>query len=97
MNFAKLNSLDIFSKPDSMSAQPPVSLYTTPTCHFCHAAKEFFQANNIQYAEYDVATDIARRKEMIEKSGQMGVPVIYVGDQLIVGFDEGRLRQLLSL
>jgi glutaredoxin 3 len=75
----------------------PVVIYSTPTCHFCGMAKEFFKANNIQYTEHDVAADIAERKNMIEKSGQMGVPVITVGDKLVVGFDEEELRSLLGL
>ncbi len=77
--------------------QPTVTIYSTPTCHFCHMAKEFFMANHVPYTEYNVATDLPRRKEMIEKSGQMGVPVIYVGDKLVVGFDEPELRMLLGL
>ena len=80
-----------------MSAQPQVTIYSTPTCHFCHAAKDFFTANNIKFTDYNVGTDLAKRKEMIEKSGQMGVPVIYVGDEMIVGFDEERLRELLKI
>jgi len=73
-----------------------VTIYTTPTCHFCHAAKDFFTANKVKFTDYNVATDLEKRKEMIQKSGQMGVPVIYVGDQLVVGFDEGRLKELLA-
>lgn len=79
----------------NMSA--PVTIYSTPTCHFCGMAKEFFKANNVAYTEHDVASDLAARKEMVEKSGQMGVPVITVGDQLVVGFDEEELRSLLNL
>jgi glutaredoxin 3 len=75
----------------------PVTIYSTPTCHFCGAAKEFFKANNVAYTEHDVAADIAQRKIMIEKSGQMGVPVITVGDSLVVGFDEEELRSLLKI
>ena len=78
-----------------MATTSQVSIYTTPTCHFCHAAKEFFTANSVQYTEYNVASDLEKRKEMIEKSGQMGVPVITVGNDLVVGFDERRLRELL--
>ena len=78
-------------------AQPTVSIYTTPTCHFCHMAKEFFLANKIAYNEYDVARDLAKRKEMIEKSGQMGVPVITVDNKLVVGFDQNRLKELLAV
>jgi glutaredoxin 3 len=80
-----------------MAAQPTVTIYSTPTCHFCHAAKEFFTANKVTFSDYNVATDLAKRQEMIQKSGQMGVPVIYIGDQLVVGFDEDRLKQLLHL
>jgi glutaredoxin len=58
----------------------PVSIYTTVTCTYCKMAKEFFQKNNISYQEFDVGTDLEKRQEMIEKSGQMGVPVITIGD-----------------
>lgn len=78
-------------------ATPAVTIYSTPTCHFCHMAKDMFDANHIQYTDYNVATDLPRRQEMIQKSGQMGVPVIFVGDQLIVGFDEPRLKELLHI
>jgi glutaredoxin-like YruB-family protein len=80
-----------------MAAQPQVTIYSTPTCHFCHAAKEFFTANNVTFTDHNVATDLPKRQEMIQKSGQMGVPVIYVGDELVVGFDEDRLKQLLRI
>ncbi len=75
----------------------PVTIYSTPTCHFCHMAKEFFTENKVAYTEYDVAADMEKRNEMIEKSGQMGVPVILIGSDLVVGFDEDTLRQKLGL
>ncbi|MEX2054356.1 MAG: glutaredoxin family protein [Candidatus Colwellbacteria bacterium] len=74
-----------------------VSIYSTPTCHFCHMAKEFFKNNNIEFTSYDVASDATKRDEMVQKSGQLGVPVIFVDDELIVGFDEARLKSLLGL
>ncbi len=74
-----------------------VKIYSTPTCHFCHAAKDFFSANDVAFTDYDVAADLEKRKEMIEKSGQMGVPVIDVGGTYVVGFDEGKLRELLEI
>ena len=80
-----------------MAATKDVTIYSTPTCHFCHAAKDFFTENGVKYTEYNVASDLVKRKEMIEKSGQMGVPVIYVGDSLVVGFDEEKLRGLLAI
>ncbi|OGZ06395.1 MAG: NrdH-redoxin [Candidatus Lloydbacteria bacterium RIFCSPLOWO2_01_FULL_50_20] len=75
----------------------PVAIYTTETCGYCRLAKEFFQKNNIQYQEFNVGTDLEKRKEMIEKSGQMGVPVIVVGDDMIVGFNKPKLEGLLNI
>ena len=72
-----------------------VSIYTTPTCTYCRAAKDFFQQHNIPYEEFNVATDMVKRQEMIEKSGQMGVPVIMIDDELVIGYDEHRLSDLL--
>ena len=74
-----------------------ITIYSTPTCHFCHAAKEFFAANNVPFTDHDVSVDMNARQEMIEKSGQMGVPVIFIGDEMIVGFDENALREKLEL
>jgi glutaredoxin-like YruB-family protein len=74
-----------------------VAIYTTPTCHFCQAAKAFFSANNVKYEEFDVAADIEKRQEMIEMTGQMGVPVIRIGDNVVVGYDEGKLKELLGV
>lgn len=74
-----------------------VTIYSTPTCHFCHAAKEFFKANKVEFTDYDVSTDTERRKEMMEKSGQLGVPVIFVDDEMVIGFDEAKLKSLLGL
>lgn len=75
----------------------PVSIYTTVTCGYCKMAKEFFQKNNVEYQEFDVGKDLEKRKEMIDKSGQMGVPVITVGDEMIVGFNKSKLEALLNI
>ncbi len=80
-----------------MAKPQSVTIYTTPTCHFCHMAKEFFAEHKIPFTEHDVARDLEKRREMIEKSSQMGVPVIVIGDEIIVGFDENRLRELLAV
>jgi glutaredoxin-like YruB-family protein len=74
-----------------------VVIYTTPTCVYCRAAKEFFKEHGITYTEYNVAVDLEKRQEMVNRSNQMGVPVIVVGDELIVGFNEPKLRQALEL
>jgi len=74
-----------------------VTIYTTPVCVYCRAAKDFFKKNNISYEEYDVAADMVKRQEMFDKSGQMGVPVITVDDQLIVGFNQPVLAKALGI
>ncbi len=74
-----------------------VTIYSTPSCHFCHMAKDFFKEKNVAFTDHDVAADMTMRQEMIEKSGQMGVPVIQIGDQLIVGFNKPVIVKLLGL
>lgn len=75
----------------------PVTIYSTPTCHFCHAAKAFFDENGVAYDDVNVMEDMEKRKEMVDMTGQMGVPVIRIGDNVVVGFDEGKLRELLAI
>ena len=74
-----------------------VTIYTTPTCHFCKLAKDFFAEKNVQYTAYDVSTDAAKREEMIQLTGQLGVPVIKIGDDLMVGFERSRVAQKLGI
>ena len=79
----------------------PVTIYTTPTCGYCKATKAFFDEHGVQYDEIDVSTDQDKAKEMIEKSGQMGVPVIIIGEgddqNIVVGFDQTKLSELLGI
>ena len=74
-----------------------VSIYSTPSCVYCNMAKSFFKANGVTYTEFNVASDLDKRKEMIDKTGQMGVPVIDIGGEVIVGFDEAKLRSTLGI
>lgn len=74
-----------------------VSVYSTPTCPYCNMAKQFLAENNIEYANYDVSSDTARAQEMIDKSGQMGVPVIDIDGEIIIGFDRDRIAELLKI
>lgn len=60
-------------------------------------AKDFFADNNVAFTEHDVASDLEKRKEMVDITGQMGVPVIRIGDDVVVGFDEGKVRELLGM
>ncbi len=79
----------------------PVTIYTTKTCGYCKAAKAFFKEKNVEYTEIDVGSDQEKAKEMIHRSGQMGVPVIVIGaeadEKLIVGFDQNRISEALGL
>jgi glutaredoxin 3 len=74
-----------------------VIVYSTPTCHFCHLAKDFFTAKGVAFDDKDVMTDLVARQEMVTKSGQMGVPVIDIEGKIIVGFDEGEIVGELGL
>ena len=74
-----------------------VVIYSTPTCGHCRATKAFFKEHNVAYTDYDVAADKDKAQEMIKRSGQMGTPVIFVGEDMVVGFDEGRLKQLFGI
>ncbi len=74
-----------------------VIIYSTPTCHFCAMAKSYFAENNVAYEEFDVASDAEKRKEMMEKSGQLGVPVILIDDVVVIGFNRPKLVQLLEI
>lgn len=74
-----------------------VTIYTTPTCVYCKMTKEFFKEKNVQYEERDVTTDEKAREEMIQKSGQMGVPVIDIDGTIVTGFDKEKLTELLGL
>ncbi|MSR78786.1 MAG: glutaredoxin family protein [Candidatus Taylorbacteria bacterium] len=74
-----------------------VTIYSTPTCHFCHMAKDFFKANNVAFTDKNATTDPIARKEAITKSGQMGVPVIDIDGKIVVGFNEPKIRELLEI
>ncbi|MEK7596078.1 MAG: glutaredoxin domain-containing protein [Patescibacteria group bacterium] len=74
-----------------------IIIYSTPACGYCHMAKDFFKEHGVDYTDYDVSTDDAKRQEMIDRSGQMGVPVIDVDGELTVGFDERKLSKLLGI
>ncbi len=74
-----------------------VKLYTTSSCGYCKLVKEFLKEKNIRYTEFDVGMDAIKRNEMLEKTGQMGVPVIDIDGEIIIGFDKERLSQILGI
>ena len=72
-------------------------MYTTPTCVYCREAKEFFKEHNVEYEEKDVVQDEQARNDMIQKSGQMGVPVIDVNGEIVIGYNKKKLVELLGI
>ncbi len=76
---------------------PNVTIYSTPTCVYCKKTKQFLSDNNIQYTEHDVAFDEVHRNEMIQLTGQMGVPVVIIDKEITIGFDQPRLASLLHI
>lgn len=72
-----------------------VKVYSTTTCPYCKMAKSYLEGKGVAFEDVDVASDAAERDEMIKKSGQMGVPVIDVDGEVVVGFDKERLEGLL--
>ena len=73
-----------------------VVIYSLPTCPDCKRAKEYLSQKVISYIDYYVANDKARTQEMMQKSGQLGVPVILVNDHVLIGFNQSKLDKLLS-
>lgn len=74
-----------------------VKIYSTLTCPICRRTKRFLEENKIPFQDFNVGIDAVARDEMINKSGQMGVPVIDIDGEIVVGFDEPKLREKLSL
>ena len=74
-----------------------VKVYSTPTCPYCIKVKEFLKSNNVDFENIDVSYDQSKAEEMIKKSGQMGVPVVDIDGDIIVGFDKDKITQALGL
>jgi len=87
----------LYSSHNNTNMDKNITIYSTPTCHFCQMTKDFLKEKGIAYTEHNVASDLEKRQEMIQKSGQMGVPVIFVDNEMIVGFDKERLISTLGL
>jgi len=73
-----------------------VEIYTSPACGYCHQAKRFLSQRGVNFTEHDVSIDRAAAEEIVRLTGQMGVPVIVVDGQVIIGFDRARLEHLLA-
>ncbi len=78
-------------------AKMNVKVYTTKSCPYCTHVKDYLTKNGVKYTEYDVASNQKYAQEMIQKTGQMGVPVITIGSQSIVGFNKTKLNSILNI
>jgi glutaredoxin 3 len=80
-----------------MTTQPKVIVFSTPTCSFCNQAKRYFREKNIRFNDVDVSRDQSAARDMMRRTGQMGVPVILINNKPIIGFDKPKIMQLLNL
>lgn len=82
---------------DLVNKMPKIKIYTTPSCPYCVALKQFLKERNFEFEEIDVSQDEKAAEEMIQKSGQMGVPVVEIDSQIIVGFDRELIEKALKI
>ncbi|MFZ6015947.1 MAG: glutaredoxin family protein [Patescibacteria group bacterium] len=73
-----------------------ITIYTTPTCPYCKLAKDYFKEQGVTFNEIDVAADPAAANDMVKKSGQMGVPVIEIGSEIVVGWNQSAIEEILK-
>ena len=73
-----------------------VKIYFTPTCPYCKMTKQFLKENNVQFTDINVADNEQAAKEMVDISGQIGVPVLDIEGEIIVGFDKGKIKKALG-
>jgi len=83
--------------PEREAVSNMIKIYSTPACLYCLNLKKFLEENNIEFVYIDVSKDREALKEMVEKSGQMGVPVTDIDGEIIVGFDRERISSLLNI
>ena len=74
-----------------------VTVYSTPTCPYCVRVKQFLKDNNVEFENIDVSANEAKAEEMIKKSGQMGVPVLEINGEIVIGFDKDKIKKILKL
>ncbi len=81
---------------ENKSQNKGVFIYSTPSCHWCHTAKDYFGANGVSFTNFDVSSDLEKKQEMFDLTGQMGVPVIVIDGQTVIGFNRSKIDSLLS-
>ena len=77
--------------------QPRVIVFTAPTCGFCRGVKRYLQQRSIRFKEVDVSRDVAAARDIVRRTGRQGVPVVYIGNKFVVGFDRPKIDKLLGL
>lgn len=77
--------------------QPKVIVFSTPTCPHCRAVKQYLKQNNIRFKDVDVSQDLKAATDMVRKTGQSGVPVIFINNRPIIGFNRAQINQMLGL
>jgi|UniRef100_A0A7C4KGP0 glutaredoxin 3 len=82
---------------ETSKPQPRVIVFTTPTCTYCNATKRYLREKGIRFKEVDVSRDPAAARDMVRRSGQMGVPVLDIGGKIVVGFDRPKIDRFLGL
>jgi glutaredoxin 3 len=82
---------------NTINEEKKVEIYSTPSCHFCHMAKDWLTEKNIPFVDYNVGEDKEKRKEMVEMTGQLGVPVIKIGDEIMIGFNQEQMAKILEV
>jgi glutaredoxin 3 len=82
---------------ESQTKQKRVIVFSTPTCTYCTAVKKYLREKNVKFKDVDVSKDQAAARDMVRRSGQMGVPVIDIGGKVIVGFDRRNIDRFLNL
>lgn len=80
-----------------ITTQPKVIVFSTPTCTYCNQAKRYLKEKNIRFTDVDVSKDQSAARDMRRRTGQIGVPVILINNQSIIGFDRNKINQLLNL
>ncbi len=80
-----------------MKTNKKIEIYSTPTCHYCILVKDFLKSKDIPFIEYNVATDLDKRREMVEISDQGGVPVVKIEDEIMIGFQEDQMKEILGI
>lgn len=92
----KVKEMSKERKKEKEQKKLQIKVYSSPTCPYCHKAKDFLKEKNVEFEDIDVSANQKAAHEMIEKSGQMGVPVIDINGKIIIGFDQQAMEEALK-